>query len=115
MLYRKSLYSHLKVRTLISAPKQAASPSTGSSTPKKDPNAPPLTPLEKHLLDAGPIRDDGSDKFFGMENVSIQTAQTQRKEKHADEKLRGYVVRKYLVTSIMTLLLERSTTDTLCQ
>ncbi|KAI4282781.1 MAG: hypothetical protein L6R38_002669 [Xanthoria sp. 2 TBL-2021] len=82
----------------------AASPSTGSTTPKKDPNAPPLTPLEKHLLDAGPIRDDGSDKFFGMENVSIQTAQTQRQETHADEKLRGYVVRKYLVTSIMTLL-----------
>ncbi|KAL8690218.1 MAG: hypothetical protein Q9224_004457 [Gallowayella concinna] len=47
----------------------AASPSTGSSTAKKDPNAPPLTPLEKHLLDAGPIRNDGSDKFFGMENV----------------------------------------------
>ncbi|KAL8994492.1 MAG: hypothetical protein Q9169_005546 [Polycauliona sp. 2 TL-2023] len=46
----------------------AASPSTASSTPKKDPNAPQLTPLEKHLLDAGPIRDDGSDKFFGMEN-----------------------------------------------
>ncbi|KAL8657186.1 MAG: hypothetical protein Q9226_002161 [Calogaya cf. arnoldii] len=46
----------------------AASPSTGSSTPKKDPNAPLLTPLEKHLLDAGPVREDGSDKFFGMEN-----------------------------------------------
>ncbi|KAL8783364.1 MAG: hypothetical protein Q9213_004683 [Squamulea squamosa] len=46
----------------------AASPSTGSSTTKKDSNAPSLTPLEKHLLDAGPIREDGSDKFFGMEN-----------------------------------------------
>ncbi|KAL9629346.1 MAG: hypothetical protein Q9204_005323 [Flavoplaca sp. TL-2023a] len=47
----------------------AASQSSGSSTPKKDPNAIPLTPLERHLRDAGPIQDDGSDKFFGMENV----------------------------------------------
>ena len=47
-----------------------SSPSTGSTPAKKDPNAPQLTPLEKHLLNAGPIRDDGSDKFFGMENVS---------------------------------------------
>ncbi|KAI4119044.1 MAG: hypothetical protein LQ345_001015 [Seirophora villosa] len=46
----------------------ASSPSTASSASKKDPNAPPLTPLEKHLLDAGPVRNDGSDKFFGMEN-----------------------------------------------
>ncbi|KAI4190901.1 MAG: hypothetical protein L6R41_000502 [Letrouitia leprolyta] len=54
--------------TLIPKRKQASSPLTGSSASKKDPNAPPLTPLEKHLLDAGPIRSDGSDKFFGMEN-----------------------------------------------
>ncbi|KAL3476403.1 hypothetical protein BJX99DRAFT_246918 [Aspergillus californicus] len=27
-----------------------------------------MTPLEKMLLDLGPIREDGSDKFFGMEN-----------------------------------------------
>jgi ubiquitin carboxyl-terminal hydrolase 9/13 len=27
------------------------------------------TPLEKMLKNAGPIRPDGSDKFFGMENV----------------------------------------------
>ncbi|KAL9611529.1 MAG: hypothetical protein Q9167_003813 [Letrouitia subvulpina] len=44
------------------------SPSTGSAPAKKDTSASPLTPLEKHLLNAGPIRDDGSDKFFGMEN-----------------------------------------------
>lgn len=48
--------------------KQASGPSAASAL-KKDPNAPPLTPLEKHLLDAGPVRSDGSDKFFGMENV----------------------------------------------
>lgn len=30
-----------------------------------------MTPLEKMLHDSGPVRNDGSDKFFGMENVSI--------------------------------------------
>jgi hypothetical protein len=38
--------------------------------PKKDPHAPQMTPLEKMLRDSGPVRNDGSDKFFGMENVS---------------------------------------------
>ncbi|KAL9006190.1 MAG: hypothetical protein Q9188_001069 [Gyalolechia gomerana] len=57
-----------KTSTLIFKRKQASSPSVGSSASKKDPNGPPLTPLEKHLLDAGPVRSDGSDKFFGMEN-----------------------------------------------
>lgn len=39
---------------------------------KKDPNAPVPTPLEKHLADVAgqPIRPDGSDKYFGFENVS---------------------------------------------
>ncbi|KAL8800144.1 MAG: hypothetical protein Q9182_005382 [Xanthomendoza sp. 2 TL-2023] len=70
MLNLKSLYRFYRgAWKLISPRKQAASPSAGSSTAKKDSNAPPLTPLEKHLLDAGPIRNDGSDKFFGMENV----------------------------------------------
>lgn len=41
---------------------------TGSSPAKKDPNAPQQTPLERLLTDAGPLRTDGSDKFFGMEN-----------------------------------------------
>ncbi|KZF26009.1 cysteine proteinase [Xylona heveae TC161] len=44
------------------------SPNIGSSPMKRDPNAPQLTPLEKLLVDAGPVRSDGSDKFFGMEN-----------------------------------------------
>ena len=37
---------------------------------KTDPNAPQPTPLEKLLKDAysGPVRPDGSDKFFGFEN-----------------------------------------------
>ena len=42
--------------------------STGSSPSKKDPNAPQPTPLERHLLGAGPLREDGSDKFWGLEN-----------------------------------------------
>lgn len=48
-----------------------ASSATGSSlsAPKRD-----LTsPLEKMLQDSGPVRSDGSDKFFGMENVSDST------------------------------------------
>ena len=44
----------------------------GITAAKKDPNAPQPTPLEKLLTDAGPVRIDGSDKFFGMENVSFQ-------------------------------------------
>ncbi|KAF1951886.1 cysteine proteinase [Byssothecium circinans] len=45
-----------------------ASPATSAAPTKKDPNAPQLTPLEKLLADAGPVRGDGSDKFFGFEN-----------------------------------------------
>ncbi|KAF2270709.1 cysteine proteinase [Lojkania enalia] len=45
-----------------------ASPASSNPPAKKDPNAPQPTPLEKLLLDAGPIRADGSDKFFGFEN-----------------------------------------------
>ncbi|KAL8693825.1 MAG: hypothetical protein Q9218_001425 [Villophora microphyllina] len=70
MLSFEDLYNlRLKLWTLIFGRKQASNPATGSSTTKKDPHAPPLTPLEKHLLDAGPVREDGSDKFFGMANV----------------------------------------------
>ena len=39
-----------------------------TSPSKKDANAPQLTSLEKHLQDSGPLRDDGSDKFWGLEN-----------------------------------------------
>lgn len=46
-----------------------SSQSAGATPAKKDPNAPVPTPLEKHLTDAvGPVRPDGSDKFFGFEN-----------------------------------------------
>ncbi|KAJ5482799.1 ubiquitin carboxyl-terminal hydrolase creB [Penicillium diatomitis] len=36
--------------------------------PKKDAQTPQISPLEKRLQDMGPLRGDGSDKFFGMEN-----------------------------------------------
>lgn len=44
---------------------------TTSASPKnkKEEPAPELTPLEKLLQNAGPLREDGSDKFFGLENV----------------------------------------------
>ncbi|PLN76864.1 hypothetical protein BDW42DRAFT_177909 [Aspergillus taichungensis] len=41
---------------------------TGASPPKKEVQPPPMTPLEKMLQDSSAIREDGSDKFFGMEN-----------------------------------------------
>ncbi|KAI9720073.1 MAG: hypothetical protein M1812_003200 [Candelaria pacifica] len=44
------------------------SPSSGSSTARKEPGGPQQTPLERLLTNAGPVQDDGSDKFFGMEN-----------------------------------------------
>ncbi|KAE8148289.1 putative ubiquitin carboxyl-terminal hydrolase creB [Aspergillus avenaceus] len=43
-------------------------PSAGPTPAKKEPLTPILTPLEKMMHDMGPIREDGSDKFFGMEN-----------------------------------------------
>ncbi|KAF7189358.1 putative ubiquitin carboxyl-terminal hydrolase creB [Pseudocercospora fuligena] len=46
-----------------------ASKQANSTPTKKDPNAPQLTPLEKHLVDVtGPTKPDGSDKYFGFEN-----------------------------------------------
>ncbi|KAJ5172992.1 hypothetical protein N7492_005585 [Penicillium capsulatum] len=45
-----------------------SNPSPVPAPPKKEPQPPPMSPLEKRLLDMGPIRGDGSDKFFGMEN-----------------------------------------------
>ncbi|KAA8627981.1 hypothetical protein SMACR_04644 [Sordaria macrospora] len=39
-----------------------------SSKNKKDEPAVELTPLERILQNAGPLREDGSDKYFGLEN-----------------------------------------------
>ena len=46
----------------------------GSPSNSTNKNQPPtqLTPLEKLLQDAPPLKDDGRDRFFGLENVSIQ-------------------------------------------
>ncbi|KAJ4224043.1 hypothetical protein NW759_005711 [Fusarium solani] len=49
---------------------------TASSSPshkdavakKKEEPVLDLTPLEKMLQNAGPLRDDGTDRFFGLEN-----------------------------------------------
>jgi len=43
---------------------------------KKEEPPPELTPLEKLLQNAGPVREDGSDKFFGLENVRISNVGT---------------------------------------
>ncbi|KAI1150530.1 cysteine proteinase [Nemania diffusa] len=43
-------------------------PSAKDGLKKKEEPAPEMTPLEKMLQNAGAIRPDGSDKFFGMEN-----------------------------------------------
>jgi len=45
------------------------SPGLNTSVNKKPEGVPEPTPLEKMLKNAGPIRPDGRDKFFGMENV----------------------------------------------
>ena len=48
----------------ISRSDSNASKNTKKEDPTKD-----LSPVEKLLYNAGPIRPDGSDKFFGLENV----------------------------------------------
>ncbi|EFQ98633.1 ubiquitin carboxyl-terminal hydrolase 13 [Nannizzia gypsea CBS 118893] len=45
------------------------SSANGTATSKRDPTPLPKTPLQKLLSDAGPLKSDGSDKFFGMENA----------------------------------------------
>ena len=47
----------------------ASAPAVGQTATKKDASGPIPTPLERMLANAGPIRNDGSDKFLGMENV----------------------------------------------
>ncbi|KAL2367679.1 ubiquitin thiolesterase [Blastomyces gilchristii SLH14081] len=47
----------------------AGTPASPTTPVKKDILPLPMTPLEKMLQDAGPLRNDGSDKFFGMENA----------------------------------------------
>ncbi|KAL7824194.1 deubiquinating enzyme [Trichoderma gracile] len=53
--------------------RNASTPSTAQTSKelvskKKDEIVPELTPLEKMLQNAGPLREDATDKFFGFEN-----------------------------------------------
>lgn len=57
---------------------------------KKDEPPPELTPLEKMLQNAGPLRPDGSDKFFGLENV--------RRDPNAPLGTVLFLVRAYMLT-----------------
>lgn len=49
----------------------STSSANGTAASKKDSAPLPKTPLQKLLSDAGPLKSDGSDKFFGMENVGL--------------------------------------------
>jgi hypothetical protein len=64
-------HSKTRIANLLGSCDQGpASPANANTPTKKDPNAPLPTPLEKLLSEyPGPIRQDGSDKFFGFENV----------------------------------------------
>lgn len=56
---------------------QGDAKAAGKDAQKKKEEPPPeLTPLEKLLQNAGPVREDGSDKFFGLENVRISNVGT---------------------------------------
>jgi hypothetical protein len=54
---------------LANARQATGSSSTTPGAGKKDPKEAHLTWLQKLQQDADPIRPDGSDKFFGAENV----------------------------------------------
>ncbi|KAL8403045.1 hypothetical protein RB594_008342 [Gaeumannomyces avenae] len=56
-------FKHLK-----SGAGSSGSSANAAASKKKEEPAPELTPLEKMLQNAGPLREDGSDKFFGLEN-----------------------------------------------
>lgn len=58
-----AFFKHLK-----SGAGSSGSSANAAAGKKKEEPAPELTPLEKMLQNAGPIRDDGGDKFFGLEN-----------------------------------------------
>lgn len=71
----RMLHEHCACRILLTPPQQVAA-APGASSPahsRKQKDAEPepeITPLQIMLQNAGPIRNDGSDKFFGLENVS---------------------------------------------
>jgi hypothetical protein len=67
---RLSYFFHVGA-TNIPTTQNTAAARVGHSS-KRDANAPNPSPLERLIADAGPIREDGSDKFFGLENVSLR-------------------------------------------
>lgn len=61
----------------------SGNPSTkDTAAKKKDEPLPEITPLERMLQNAGPLREDGSDRFFGFENVRRTPPPTTKR--HAD-------------------------------
>lgn len=75
----------LEVESKLTRSISQGSPGIGSPTDKKPSKKeknkdvepePEITPLVKMLQNAGPIRKDGSDKFFGLENVSHRLVAT---------------------------------------
>ena len=67
---KKKTVSWSLTRLTNSLHQNSSAPSSGSSPAKKETQPSPMNALEKKLQGMGPIREDGSDKFFGMENVS---------------------------------------------
>lgn len=65
-----SLLSLRHVRLTITTIKDTSESDRRQCAPKRDATIPGPTLLDKHIADlAGPVRPDGSDKFFGFENV----------------------------------------------
>ncbi|PHH74172.1 hypothetical protein CDD80_3267 [Ophiocordyceps camponoti-rufipedis] len=56
-----------KIKSASSA-SSSQSPRDAQPNKKKEDSVPDVTPLERMLLNAGPLRDDASDRFFGFEN-----------------------------------------------
>ncbi|CAM1507217.1 Fc.00g068580.m01.CDS01 [Cosmosporella sp. VM-42] len=57
------------LKKMKSASSASAAPAHKDAVAKKREEPPPdLTPLEKMLQNAGPLREDGTDRFFGLEN-----------------------------------------------
>jgi hypothetical protein len=73
------LHSHHELRVqLLTKPRCAQATGTTSAkengTKKKDEVPLEVTPLEKMLQNVGPLREDGSDRFYGFENVRSPTS-----------------------------------------
>jgi len=61
--------SHSTADKCLHAQATTTQPAKDALQKKKDEIVLEVTPLEKMLQNAGPLREDGSDRFFGFENV----------------------------------------------